>query len=351
MKIQLKPFIASIIAFAFLALPLPADSSLAANSSLAADSSLEGAFGPSDILAIRSDSPAFPEGEGTVSMLRYLESYSLRYPGVEHVWGFVDGGAGRVFVQGFESESSVGTLLFIHGFMDHSGCQKPLIDDALARGWAVYLMDLPGHGLSDGPSCDIADFEEYGTAASAFIDAVASSARNPARLVAAAHSTGCSALLISLLRRGDPFERVILGAPLIRSASWGWSKLAKSLSGSALRELPRGKRNDPGDVPFPMDADPLSPSVFPVHWVTSLFAWNEVNQGYSGIPGPITIIQGDKDTVVDWRYNLPYLQARMDDLEVVGVKNGTHMVFRYSDERRATVEAVLDRYLGKRLNE
>ena len=279
-------------------------------------------------------------------MSRYLQFYSLDYPGVEHVWGFVDSDAGRVFVQGFEPEASVGALLFIHGYLEHSGCQKPFIDDALARGWAVYLMDLPGHGLSDGPSCDIDDFEEYGSAASAFIDAAAARAGNPERFVAAAHSTGCSALLISLYRRGNPFQRVILGAPLIRSASWGWAKLAMSLGGGSLRELRRGRNDDPGVRPFRFEADPLSPRVFPVHWVASLFAWNERNRSYSGIPGPVTVIQGDRDSVVDWRYDLPYLRARIDDLEVVIVRNGTHMVFRYSDERRAAVESVLDRYLG-----
>lgn len=346
MKIEIKAFLASILLLA----SSPVRSDVPHSSVLPFDDA-PALFGPSDILAIRNESPAFPEGSESDSMRRYLEFYSLAYPGLDHVWGFVDGPAGRVFVQGFEPKRRVGSLIFVHGYMEHSGCQKPFIDDALARGWAVYLMDLPGHGLSDGPRYDIDDFEDYGSAVTVFAAAVAARDGPAERFIAVAHSTGCSALLISLRRNGDPFERVILGAPLIRSASWGWSKLAKFLGGPAMRELPRGDGNRRGDAYFPYRADPLSSGTFPVHWVEALFAWDEANRGYAAIPGPITVIQGDKDTVVDWRYNLAYLEERVDDLEVVRIRNGTHMLFRYSDGRRAIVESALDRYLGGRLAE
>jgi alpha-beta hydrolase superfamily lysophospholipase len=305
------------------------------------------AFCPADALAIRNDSPAFPDGGETPSMRRYLDFYGLDFPMAEHRWGFIDSRAGRIFVQGFEPADGIGTLLFIHGYMSHSGCQAPLIADALSRGWAVYLMDLPGHGLSDGASCDIDDFDEYGEAASAFADAVAGAARKTDRLVAAGHSTGCSAWLISMQKRGAPFESVLFGAPLVRSASWTWSKIGLFLGGAFIRDLPRGKYKGPGIQPYPFDVDPLAPARFPIHWVGSLFAWNQRNASYPKISARLIVVQGEADTAVDWRYNLPFLRDRFSDYAAVYVKGGSHELFRYSGEEEKAFESVLDECLGK----
>lgn len=310
-------------------------------------------YGLREIEAIRSGSPTFPVGETSQAMDAYLDFYDLDFHETEHRWGFADSAAGRIFIQGFEPEESAGTLLFIPGYMDHSGCHGPLIEDALARGWAVYLMDLPGHGLSDGPSCDIEDFTDYGDAARAFTDAVRGAAKEPRRLIAAGHSTGCAAWIIYLSAGESPlrenaFERVIFGAPLVRSASWDWSKAGFFLGSAFLRDLPRGPHTGPELLPYPFDIDPLAPERFPVHWVKELFRWDGLNRAYGALPGPLTVVQGDKDTVVDWKYNLPYLKERFSDFDLKMVKGGTHPVFRYAGELRGTLEGVLDECLGKR---
>lgn len=305
-------------------------------------------FGPRQIDAIRALAPAFPSRAAGDAMTGYLDFYGLDFPAAEHRWGFVDSAGGRIFVQGFEPEESAGTLLFIHGYMDHSGCQAPVVEDALSRGWAVYLMDLPGHGLSDGKRCDIGRFEDYGEAARAFLEAVQAESRDACRLVAAGHSTGCAAWLLCLLNRENPFESLVFGGPLVRSASWEWSKAGLFLGSAFMRELPRGPHMGPELIPYPFGTDPLGAESFPVHWVEELFSWNERNAAYGTLALPLTVLQGDKDTVVDWRFNLPFLEARITGLRVVSVKGGTHHVFRYADTLREPLEAVWDECMGRR---
>ncbi len=49
----------------------------------------------------------------------------------------------------------------IHGFNEHSGRYARLAGDLNAQGYAVYSMDLRGHGKSAGPRAWINSFEEY----------------------------------------------------------------------------------------------------------------------------------------------------------------------------------------------
>lgn len=52
-------------------------------------------------------------------------------------------------------------LVIVHGFAEHMRCYTEVARGLAADGIAVHLMDLPGHGLSDGPRGHIDDFREY----------------------------------------------------------------------------------------------------------------------------------------------------------------------------------------------
>ncbi|RZI64362.1 MAG: alpha/beta hydrolase, partial [Pseudomonas sp.] len=60
---------------------------------------------------------------------------------------------GRVEVGGYDivtqlwvPDQPVGTLVLMHGFYDHVGLYRHVIDWALGLGLAVIACDLPGHG-------------------------------------------------------------------------------------------------------------------------------------------------------------------------------------------------------------
>lgn len=97
-------------------------------------------------------------------------------------------------------QNPVATLFLFHGFYDHMGLYRNVIDWALDRGFAVISCDLPGHGLSSGERASIEDFAEYQRALQGLFDEARSwtcrspgtcSARAPA---APSWSTTCSSM-------------------------------------------------------------------------------------------------------------------------------------------------------------
>ncbi|MDR6165162.1 pimeloyl-ACP methyl ester carboxylesterase [Pseudomonas fluorescens] len=77
-------------------------------------------------------------------------------------------GMGRFEVDGYElvshcwwPEKVKATLFLLHGYYDHIGLYRHVIEWALDQDFAVIACDLPGHGLSSGPRASIRDFAEY----------------------------------------------------------------------------------------------------------------------------------------------------------------------------------------------
>ncbi len=200
---------------------------------------------PSRTTAPRSRTAARPR---RCALSRFLR---LGLPDGRASWGSSISWAGRIFDPRLPSDAQgIGTLLFIHGYMSRSGWhQAPWSRTPSRAAEAVYLMDLPGHGLSDGASCDIDDFDECGGARPpAFAEAGSRRGpRNRIGSVAAGPSPpGCPAWLIEHARSRRAASRASLfGAPLVRSASWGWSEIGLFLGGAFIRDSPRGKYTGP----------------------------------------------------------------------------------------------------------
>jgi alpha-beta hydrolase superfamily lysophospholipase len=77
-------------------------------------------------------------------------------------------GLGRFEIDGYEvvaqvwwPEKAVATMFVFHGYYDHMGLYRHLIEWALGQKFAVIACDLPGHGLSSGERASIQDFAEY----------------------------------------------------------------------------------------------------------------------------------------------------------------------------------------------
>ncbi len=76
--------------------------------------------------------------------------------------GFVDTERYRLWAQVWTPEQPRGTAFVVHGYFDHLGLYRHLLERLLDQGWRVVLWDLPGHGLSSGARATIDDFEDYG---------------------------------------------------------------------------------------------------------------------------------------------------------------------------------------------
>ena len=153
----------------------------------------------------------------------------------------------RLHVQVFEPnlentrfDKIQGTTFLLHGYLEHSGIYQPIVKELLEQGFSVLTYDLPGHGLSDGSSASIQNFDHYQQVLHAVQRYVQHASQLPKPWVGIGQSTGGAIWMHHLLefaqRRENPFvERVLLLSPLIRPAktAWwhnsvGWALLAAS---------------------------------------------------------------------------------------------------------------------------
>ncbi|HCA66560.1 MAG TPA: alpha/beta hydrolase, partial [Pseudomonas sp.] len=114
---------------------------------------------------LRNSLPALSEAtEASAEALHYQAYYGLDLP---HR-GKVQRRLGRfrvhdydVVAQAWWPEQPHASLLVLHGYYDHMGLYRHVVDWGLEMGFAVLACDLPGHGLSSGPRASINEFDEY----------------------------------------------------------------------------------------------------------------------------------------------------------------------------------------------
>ena len=66
-----------------------------------------------------------------------------------------------VVVQNPHGDLGMASLLILHGYYDHVGLYRHVVEWGLRMGFAVLACDLPGHGLSSGARASINEFVEY----------------------------------------------------------------------------------------------------------------------------------------------------------------------------------------------
>ena len=313
---------------------------------------------------------AAPEVHGPAVLL-YRKSFGyddyILKTGVIHGMGYLIDAEPELGVQYFIPPARAdvgrrGTVFLTAGFLDNTGRFRPIVELITAAGFSVVAFDLPGHGFSGGNRGEIGQFEDYGRAVGRVMDAFldietgseepvpdAAAAETPAPLaapafprpwIAAGHSMGATSFYIYLndsAERGldSPFDRVVFLNPLIRSAYWRISMIGLSLFGWAAGSL------EPWNDPDPL----LGNHSFSVSWLKRLRDWNREAVEYKPIRQRCLIIQGRKDDVVDFHYNVRFLKERIPGTEVRYVVDAHHVP--YSEEEGNTeVLRYLMEYLG-----
>ncbi|NBA97879.1 alpha/beta hydrolase [Pseudomonas sp. R5(2019)] len=259
-------------------------------------------------------------------------------------------GLGRFEAAGFElvaqlwrPEAPVATLFLLHGFYDHMGLYRHVIDWALDQGFAVISCDLPGHGLSSGERASIGDFNDY----QRVLEALFEQARNlalPTPWHLCGQSTGGAIAIDHLLHQGidSPIKgEVILLAPLVRPRAWGWLKFSYRLLRPFVKGIARRfseNTNDPTFLPF-LQTDPLQPRRLPTAWVGALLAWvRKIEAAPSSTRSPM-IIQGQADMTVDWPYNLAVLEKKFAAPRILMLPQARHHLAN-------ELPAIRERYFG-----
>ncbi|CRL97531.1 Lysophospholipase, alpha-beta hydrolase superfamily [Pseudomonas poae] len=242
---------------------------------------------------------------------------------------------GRFDVDGFEVVAQVwwppvpvATMFLFHGFYDHMGLYRHVVDWALEQGFVVIACDLPGHGLSSGMRASIDDFAVYQHVVHGlFEQARALHLPQPWHLFG--QSTGGAVVVDHLLSHGtdSPAQgKVLLLSPLVRPRAWGWSQLSYYLLRPFVKGIARRfseNTHDPEFKPF-LEADPLQPRQLPTAWVGALVQWIKRIEAAPRSARRVVIVQGEEDMTVDWQHNLQVLRSKFEQPEVLMLPRGRH---------------------------
>ncbi|WP_407314324.1 alpha/beta hydrolase [Pseudomonas sp. nanlin1] len=277
--------------------------------------------------------PLLAHGSLSAEAQAYRRFYGLDLPNLGkplHSW------LGRFQVAGFDIVSQVwcppqpvATLFLVHGFYDHMGLFRHVVEWAVGLGFAVVSCDLPGHGLSSGERASIGDFGDYQQVLQGlFAEAAALGLPQPWHLMG--QSTGGAIIIDHLLHdtaQSSPAQgEVVLLAPLVRPRAWGWSKLSYRLLNPFVSGIARRfseNTHDPAFMPFLM-ADPLQPARLPTAWVGALIRWvRHIEAAPPSTRTPL-IVQGEQDLTVDWRYNLGVLRGKFPGAQVLMLPEARH---------------------------
>ncbi|MFB4392817.1 MULTISPECIES: alpha/beta hydrolase [unclassified Pseudomonas] len=284
-----------------------------------------------------------------------LSAHALDY---QRFYGLPGNGwLGRFEVAGFElvgqvwaAPNPVATLFLLHGYYDHMGLYRHVIEWALGQGFAVIACDLPGHGLSSGARASIESFAVYQQVLEALFEQ-AHGLGLPQPWHLCGQSTGGAIAVDHLLHAGprSPVSgEAILLAPLVRPRAWYWSKLSYCVLRHFVDGIERrfsDNSNDPAFLPF-LQADPLQPRRLATAWVGALVDWIKRMEAAPHSTRRPLIVQGEADGTVDWRYNLDVLKAKFAEPQVLMLPEARHHLANELPAIRARYFAFIGQRLG-----
>jgi alpha-beta hydrolase superfamily lysophospholipase len=285
--------------------------------------------------------------------LNYFHFYGLdatrRFAGVRHYFGHFPSGKYEIVCHYYALAGARGTCFLLHGYFDHAGLYRHLIDYCLSRGFSVVIHDLPGHGLSTGERAGIGSFSEYEEVLKDCLALFAEIAPKPWH--ALAQSTGCAVLMDYLLLQNAPgFERVVLLAPLVRAAEWRWVKTAFWLGHRFLQQVPRRfgvNSNDEAFLRFIAECDPLQSRQIPVRWVDAMLRRERRFEHLPGSEQPLLIVQGQRDNTVDWRHNIPVIREKFPRSKYLPLQDAYHHLVNETAALRDKMFTAIDLYFSE----
>jgi alpha-beta hydrolase superfamily lysophospholipase len=257
---------------------------------------------------------------------QYLSFYGIHIEGIQHNFEFLQYGEEKIFIQSFTPSNPIGSVLVVHGYLDHSGSMVNLINSLLNKQYLVITYDLQGHGLSSGARAEIIDFHDYVAVFHEVNQWVRRKTALPVHVVA--HSTGGAIIVDYLLRKQGTFKKVILVSPLVRSYKWHLSKLGITLIFPFVKQLTRVFKRNSSDSAYLkfVKQDPLQHHKIPLVWFVALREWNKKVKNYKKSYEKILVIQGDVDRTVDWNYNLTFIQKKFPNCQVRLIHGGDHQL-------------------------
>ncbi|MBC8183854.1 alpha/beta hydrolase [candidate division KSB1 bacterium] len=282
----------------------------------------------------------------TPSFKKYFQHYDIDFNNAHHYFGTFNAGNKSLAAHIFLRENSQGTIFLLHGYNDHTGMLKNLIRFCLKQNFSIAVYDLPGLGLSSGERGAINNFGEYADIHKTFISLYKNYLPRPFHLIG--HSTGCAITYEYLNNnQNSDFEKIIFLAPLVRHAYWGISKIGYFLVRPFTKTVPRVFRKNSSDQSYLefVKNDPLQNRRIPLKFPTALIKWDKRIKQYDQLERTIYIIQGTKDSVVDWKYNIKFLKKKIETVHLKLIENAKHQLVNENATIRAEVFEGIESFL------
>jgi alpha-beta hydrolase superfamily lysophospholipase len=232
-----------------------------------------------------------------------------------------------------------GCVVFIHGYLDHFGLYKDLINLLIKNQYIIVGIDLPGHGLSSGKWGHIVDFGQYAYSIEVLSDIIKNKYKDfnfPYYL--AGFSAGAAIGLEYLFRNSNNliYSKALWLAPLLRIPGWRYIELVCRIW-PFLRYVPRQSKNtshDGGFVTFIRFNDPMQSKFIPIPWIQALHHWVSRLPKHSPLDIKTCIIQGTNDKTIDWKNNILELARIYANMQVHYVPDGYHNICNELDRYR-----------------
>lgn len=198
-------------------------------------------------------------------------------------------------------------VVLVHGIIEHSGRYAEVAAELNRHGYAVYAMDLRGHGKSAGDRILIRSFDQYTADLELFLDRVR--AHQPGKpLFLFGHSMGGAIVALFAVTRRPNLRGLILSAPALRVGG-GMFPVLRRLAGVFSYLLPRLKlvrmsfrlaSRDP-EVVAQLKSDPLVyHGRFPVRTGAEILrAARRIQDRMEAVELPLLLLHGTGDLVTD----------------------------------------------------
>ncbi|RSL31646.1 alpha/beta hydrolase [Salibacterium salarium] len=278
----------------------------------------------------------------------YRENYNLPVENVDHTWEFIDYKDFQLFFQMFSPPKAEKTILFLHGFFDHTGTHSEWIQYLMTKKFNVAAFDLPGHGQSGGPPFEVESFQEYQEALRSVLEYLREQGVTDVHGVG--HSTGGAVIADYLLSNSTTlFHKAALISPLIRSNKWWLSKMAAPLVSTFQKEMPRTFRRHTGESSFmkSLKQDPLEGKTIPFKWVNAMFEWEKEMMEKTPSSKPVLILQGTNDQTVEWKHNMNVYHTLFPESTRILIDNGRHHLLNERKAQKDIIYRLLLEYLNK----
>jgi len=241
-----------------------------------------------------------------------------------------------------------GTVFVIHGYYDHVGLFRHIIQFLLEQGFAVVAYDQPGHGLSSGEQASINHFSEYAEVLQRCLKHC--EAHFPKPWHGLGQSTGGAVLLHTLMVEKiiNPFEKIVLLAPLIRPKGWSTGVWSYRLLKYFVKKIPRHfsiNSNDEIFVAFCSEQDPLQSLYLKVKWVGAMKEWLDAFPSLDKLQACSLLIQGDADTTVDWKKNMEMISRHLTEIKMIQIPGARHQLVNETETLRQQIFTPIKQFL------